>query len=298
MDDAGLEALRKAGRIARKVRERSLNIVRENASLLEVCSILENLILDEGAKPAFPCNICINDVAAHYTPIIGDTSIIPSRSLVKIDIGVSVDGYIADTAVTISLDPVLQPMVEAVNTALLEAVKIVKPGVQASMIGEVIQRTIMSRGFKPIKNLTGHEIARYNLHAGLSIPNVQTARSEKLQLYHVYAIEPFATTNDGGGEVVSSETVTIYRLNTERIKHEKLGEEERRLLELLHEKFDSLPYTPRWISNFGFFSKIHEKMVKTGRIYSYPVLVERKGKPVAQAEHTVIVTENGCEVIT
>ncbi len=298
MDDTGLEALREAGRIARKVREKSLNIVRENASLLEICSILENLILDEGAKPAFPCNICINDVAAHYTPIIGDTSIILPKSLVKIDIGVSVDGYIADTAVTVSLDPALQPMVEAVNTALLEAVKIIKPEVQASIIGGVIQRAIMSRGFKPIRNLTGHEIARYNLHAGLSIPNVQIARSEKLQLYHVYAIEPFATTSDGGGEVVSTETVTIYRLNTERIKHERLGEEERKLLELIYEKFDSLPYTPRWISNFSFFSKVHEKMVKTGRIYSYPVLVEKKGKPVAQAEHTVIVTENGCEVIT
>ncbi|MCL7402694.1 MAG: type II methionyl aminopeptidase [Thaumarchaeota archaeon] len=298
MDDAGLDALRRAGRIARKAREKSLSIVREGVSLIEVCSLLEGLILDEGAKPAFPCNICINDVAAHYTPMIGDTSIIPSRSLVKIDIGVCVDGYIADTAISISLDMSLQPMVEAVNSALLEAVKIVKPGIQASMIGGVIQRVITSRGFKPIRNLTGHEIARYNLHAGLSIPNIQTARSEKLQLNHVYAIEPFATTSDGGGEVVSSNTTTIYRLNVEKLKFEKLEEEEKKLLELIYGRFNGLPYTPRWIPDFEKFSKIHERIARMGKIYSYPVLVERKGKPVAQAEHTIIVTERGCEVIT
>lgn len=298
MDDVELEALREAGRIARKVREKSLNIIRGGESLFEISSILESSILEEGAKPAFPCNICVNDVAAHYTPVRGDTSIILPKSLVKIDIGVSVDGYIADTAVTISLDPVLQPMVEAVDTALLEAIKIIKPGVQASTVGGVIQRTIMGRGFKPIRNLTGHEIARYNLHAGLSIPNIHTVRSEKLQLNHVYAIEPFATTSDGGGEVISSDTVTIYRLNYEKVKNEKLGEEDKKLLELIYGEFDSLPYTPRWIPEFDKFSKIHDRMVKTGKIYSYPVLVEKRGKPVAQAEHTVIVTENGCEIIT
>jgi len=297
MDDAGLDALRRAGRIARKAREKALSIVREGVSLIEVCNLLEGLILDEGAKPAFPCNICINDVAAHYTPTIGDTSIIPPKSLVKIDIGVCVDGYIADTAITISLDTSLQPMVEAVNTALLEAVKIVKPGVQASTIGGLIQRVITSRGFKPIRNLTGHEIARYNLHAGLSIPNIQTARSGKLQLNHVYAIEPFATTSDGGGEVVSSNTTTIYRLNVEKLKLEKL-EEEKKLLELIYERFNSLPYTPRWIPDFERFSRVHERIARMGKIYSYPVLVERKGKPVAQAEHTITVTEKGCEVIT
>jgi methionyl aminopeptidase len=297
MDDAGLHALRRAGRIARKAREKALSIVREGVSLIEVCSLLEGLILDEGAKPAFPCNICINDVAAHYTPTIGDTSIIPPRSLVKVDIGVCVEGYIADTAITISFDLYLQPMVEAVNSALLEAVKIVKPGVQTSTIGGVIQRVITSRGFKPIRNLTGHEIARYSLHAGLSIPNIQTARSEKLQLNHVYAIEPFATTSDGGGEVVSSNTTTIYRLNVEKLKLEKL-EEERKLLEFIYDRFNSLPYTPRWIPDFEKFSKIHDRIVKMGKIYSYPVLVERKGKPVSQAEHTIIVTEKGCEVIT
>lgn len=298
MDVGGLDNLREAGRIARRVRERALNIVREGLSIVELCNTLEGLIMDEGAKPAFPCNICIDEVAAHYTPSIEETSIIPPRSLIKIDIGVSLDGYIADTAITISLNPLLETLVEAVNTALLEAIKVVKPGVLASTIGGVIQKTLVSKGFKPIKNLTGHEISRYNLHAGLSIPNVQTSQTDRLQLGRVYAIEPFATTSDGAGQVVSSPIMTIFRLDIERVKNRKLSDEEKKLVEMLYERFDGLPYTTRWIKEFEKFREIHMKMVKTGRIYSYPVLVEERGRPVAQAEHTIIVTEKGCEILT
>ncbi|MEN2975249.1 MAG: type II methionyl aminopeptidase [Candidatus Caldarchaeales archaeon] len=294
----GLDSLREAGRIARRVREKALDLVREGMSIIELCNIIEGLIIDEGAVPAFPCNICIDEVAAHYTPSLEDTSIITSGSLVKVDLGVSLDGYIADTAVTISLNSMLEPLVEAVNTALLESIKIIKPGVQASTIGGIIQKTIVGRGFKPIKNLTGHEISRYNLHAGLSIPNIQTSQSSKLQLGHVYAIEPFATTPDGAGEVISSSTVTIYRLNIERIMDKKLSEEEKMLAEILYKKFNRLPYTTRWIKEFEKFREVHIKMVKAGRVYSYPVLVEKRGRPVAQAEHTIIITEEGCEIIT
>lgn len=298
MDEEGLELLRRAGRIARRVREKALELVREGAKLIEICEALEGMILKEGAKPAFPCNICVNDVAAHYTPPPGDGSVIPPRALVKVDVGVSVDGYIADTAATVALDPSLEPMAEAARAALLEAVRMAAPGVPVSEIGAAVQRVVGLRGFRPIKNLTGHEIARYNLHAGLSIPNIPAPQAGKLQPGHIYAIEPFVTSADGAGEVVSARQTTIYRLDAARVLGMKLKAEERRLAQLISERFDSLPYTPRWIPGFKEVRKTHERMVKTGRIHGYPVLVERRGRPVAQAEHTILITEDGCEVIT
>jgi len=78
----------------------------------------------------------------------------------------------------------------------------------------------------------------------------------------------------------------------------RLAGEERELARILAERFDSLPYSPRWIPGYERYAKTHERMVRRGRIHGYPVLVERRGEPVAQAEHTVIVTEDGCEVIT
>jgi len=217
---------------------------------------------------------------------------------VKVDIGVSLDGYIADTAITVVLDPRLEPLAESARIALYEAIKAIKPGIPISKIGSIIHKTITGMGFKPIRNLTGHEIKRYNLHAGLSIPNVPTRSSERLREGHIYAIEPFATTMRGAGEVVSMRTATIFRIDPETVFRRKLGSEEIKLAKLLAEKFDSLPYTPRWIDDFDRFGKIHERMVRTGKIHGYPVLVERLGEPVAQFEHTIYVSSNGCEVLT
>lgn len=298
MEQESLELLRRAGRIARRVREEAYLLVREGVRVLEVCERLEEMILEAGAKPAFPCNISINEVAAHYSPLPDDNSIIPPQSLVKVDVGVSVEGWIADTAATVALDPALEPLAEAAQAALREALKMARPGAQVSSIGAAVQRLVERMGFKPIRNLTGHEIKRYNLHAGLSIPSVATPQPGKLEPGHIYAIEPFVTTRRGGGEVVSAKTMAIFRVDADRILKMRLSPEERRLAQLLAEKFDSLPYSPRWIPRYRELKPLHEKMVRLGRIQGYPILVERRREPVAQAEHTILITENGCEIIT
>ena len=293
-----VENLRRAGAISRKVKEEAYRIVREGASVLEVCERLEAIILEEDAKPAFPCNISINEVAAHYSPLPGDSTVIPPSSVVKVDIGVSVDGYIADTAISVAVDPMFEPMVEAAKAALREAIRLARPGVSVSGIGAAVQRVVEQMGFKPIRNLTGHEIARYSLHAGLSIPSVASHQSGRLEAWHIYAIEPFVTTPRGGGEVVPRRLTTIFRVDSGRILQMRLKKEEKMLAKLLAERFDSLPYSPRWIPSYEKIKRLHERMVKLGRIHRYPVLVEKKGEPVAQAEHTILVTEDGCEVIT
>ncbi len=293
-----VESLRKAGRIARKVKEEAYRLVRPGAPMLEVCEKLESMILDEGARPAFPCNISVDEVAAHFSPMPGDSRVIPPNSLVKVDVGVSVDGYIADTAVTVVLNPRLGVLAEAAEAALREVIRNIRHGVQIQELGYLAQRTIEGMGLKPIRNLTGHEIARYNLHAGLSIPSVAVAQPGRLQKGRIYAIEPFVTTRVGAGEVVSGRDTTIFRVDAGRVLSMRLAGEERELARILAERFDSLPYSPRWIPGYERYAKTHERMVRRGRIHGYPVLVERRGEPVAQAEHTVIVTEDGCEVIT
>ena len=293
-----LERFREAGSISRKVKEEAYRIVKEGAKILEICETLEDIIRREGAEPAFPCNVGVNEIAAHYTAVPRDVTIIPPNSIVKVDIGVSLDGYLADTAITVVLDPRFEPLAESVKMALHEAIKAIKPGISVSKVGSIIHKTITGMGFKPIRNLTGHEIKRYNLHAGLSIPNVPVRSSEKLREGHIYAIEPFATTMRGAGEVVSMKTMTIFRIDSEMIFRRKLKGEEFELAKWLVERFDSLPYTPRWMDNFDRFRKIHEKMVRTGKIHGYPVLVERFREPVAQFEHTIYVDSNGCEILT
>ncbi len=292
-----VDELLEAGRIARRVRNEVPSIVRPDMPILELAERIESMILDYGGRPAFPCNISINSVAAHYTPPPGDMSLLPRNSVVKIDVGVVVNGYIADTAITISDTHVGVSLRYAAEEALKAAVRTVRAGVRVSVIGNTIQSVVTRLGFKPIRNLTGHEITRYNLHAGASIPNVATQEGVKLQAGHVYAIEPFVTLPDAAGEVYDAGEPTIFKL--EGFQLGKLSGVEQEVAVELEKRFDSLPYTLRWLKNVDdTFMTVHSRLVKTGRVRGYPILAERSGRPVAQAEHTILVEEDGCEVIT
>lgn len=299
MEEPAKSFLIQAGRIAKKVKEEVPGLVREGTSILEVCDYVERRIVEEGGRPAFPCNVDINDVAAHYTAIPNDTTMIPSSALVKVDLGVELEGYIADTAITVSTSNFMQDMVEAAEACLKAAINIVRDGVRVREVGETVLNTARSLGFKPVKNLTGHEISRYNLHAGISVPNVPTMVGSKLKEGHVYAIEPFITLQDAAGEVIEGRDVTIFRADALTLRRAKLKGPYLELANELARRFKGLPYSPRWLSNLDKEAlALHENLYRSGKIYGYHVLLEKSGKPVAQAEHTILVTSNGCIVIT
>jgi len=291
-----MNALAAAGKIARKVRMEVPSVVGESVPLIEISEYVENRIREEGALPAFPCNICINDVAAHYSPLPMDKKVVPPNAVVKVDIGAHIDGYLADTAITVSLDPEKEPLKIAAEKALDSAVRHAGPNVAVSELGNIIYSTIKSYGLKPISNLTGHQISRYRVHGGLSIPNVPSRNEGKLEQGSVYAIEPFVTLPSAAGEVTSGQAATIYAVRG-GVHHRSPKTEQ--LLRRLDEWFHGLPYSPRWISSLGEETlNLHRKLWKQGKIYGYQVLVERSGTPVAQAEHTILVTERGCNIIT
>ena len=293
-----MESYLEAGRIASEVRKQARNLVREGVPMLSICEDVERLIREKGGLPAFPCNVCVNEIAAHYSSPPNDPSIVPSGSLVKVDIGVHVDGYIADTATTVCLNPEFEPMVQGVNEALEQAVKAVAPGVRTSNIGEVIEKTVEKYGFRPVWNLSGHQMTRFILHTGKSIPNVHSLSFEKIRDDEVFAIEPFLTLRSAKGAVTGREKEAyIHRFLKE--KHLRMAES-RKLLAAIRKDFRSLPFSKRWLSSSwpeeteeAFRELLEEKCV-TG----YPVLVEETGQLVAQAEHTVIVTKDGCVVTT
>lgn len=293
------EELFKAGEVAKAVKEEVYRLVRPGASVYELAERVERIIAEKGARPAFPCNVSIGHVAAHYTPSPGDSSTIPAGSVVKVDIGVEVDGYIADTAVTVADSPVGEALRNAAEEALKAALRVIRDGVKASEVGNVVYSVASRYGFKPIRNLTGHEVARYNLHAGVSIPNVPSMNSSRLLKGRTYAIEPFITLREGAGEVVESGEVTIFRYEHRPKALKGVSAKEAELLNLLAQRFKGLPHSTRWIADMGGeYLALHERLVKTGRIHGYPVLVERLGKPVAQAEHTIVVESDGVVVLT
>jgi methionyl aminopeptidase len=293
-----LEYYREAGQIASKVRNQVPNIVKPGKKILEVCEEIENMIFELGGKLAFPCNIGINEVTAHFTPLGSNSEIIPNDSIVKIDLGVHLNGYIADTAISISFNPVYESMIIAVEGALRDAIENIEPGIKVSDIGYIIEKNITRHGYKPIRNLTGHKIGRFSLHGGKAIPNIAGMNGTKIENGEVFAIEPFLTYVDASGIVKNNQEAYIFRFNKEKGAKSK---KTIKLLRHIRNEFLTLPFTTRWLENFYPEPEVQNyliELVSARCIIPYHVLIEESHKPVAQAEHTVIVNEDGCEVLT
>jgi methionyl aminopeptidase len=293
-----LEKLREAGKIAAEVRETMRKTVHEDMPILEVCEKTETLIHKLGGIPAFPCNVSINEIAAHYTSPPNDEKRIPKGSIVKVDVGAHVDGYVADTAVTVCFNPEYEAMVVAAEDALKTGVETLRPGIFTSKLGTAIQKTIESHGFKPVSNLTGHQMGRYLLHAGRSLPNVFHLSTTRLHEGEVYAVEPFVTLKEAAGQVGSGIEVTIFKLK----KHKSLRTPAaRQLLTFMETNFRTLPFAERWLLQSpmkGMYKEAFKEIRVSRCLTEYPIFVEASRKPVAQAEHTLLLTANGCEVMT
>jgi len=287
-----------AGKIAAEVREHMRRTVSEGMLIIDVCEKTESLIREKGGKPAFPCNVSINEIAAHYTSSPGDKRTIPPNSIVKIDIGVHVDGYIADTAVTVCFNSEHDILVRTAEEALETGIKMLRPGLPISRFGSVMQKTIRNKGCKPISNLTGHQLGRYLVHTSKSLPNVSHISMAKVIVGEIYAIEPFVTVAEAAGRIDHLRDAHIFRF----IRHKSLKNEyAKQLLDYIFKSFQTLPFTERWLQKIvppDRYKAAFTQLLSSKTLMSYPVFVEASGKPVAQAEHTVLVTKDGCQVLT
>lgn len=281
---------REAGRIAREILKKGSGMIETGSSIRDVVVEIEEMVHMTGAGLAFPLNLSLNEDAAHDTASLDDGRVFAKGDVVKLDLGVHIDGYIADTATTVDLgDNGL--LLEASQSALESAIHLVKPGVMVRDLGEAIQKEIETRGFRPVTNLTGHGLERYTIHTPPTIPNFLAPGGGKLESGMVFAIEPFATT--GSGRVSDKARVEIF--SQVGIKPVRLAPA-RKILNMVRER-RGMPFARRWIQvekqEFALAT-----LVSQGIVRAYPVLSDIPGSLVSQHEHTLIVTEDGSIVIT
>jgi len=239
-------------------------------------------------------NIGVNDIAAHYTPSRADDMRFKHGDVVKIDVGAHVEGYPADTTVTIELGTRNHSsLITCAEDALRICIEMAAPGTPVSAIGGAVARTIRSAGFKPIENLTGHSMERWNLHAGVSIPNIETRDKAALSEGMIVAIEPFSST--GAGKVAGRGRGQIFRVVRERRAPEEVDE----LFKKIRTRFGPFPFAGRWCEELDDNAQpLLTKMIRLGMIMSYPVLTDNAGGIVAQAEHSILLTKDSCTVLT
>jgi methionyl aminopeptidase len=295
MDQDALDSIIKAGAVTREARQLGAGMIAEGVSLLSVAEETEAYIRKKGAKPAFPVNISINQIAAHYTPASNDTSTFRRGDVVKLDVGAHVSGYMGDTAITIEVGTRnWTSLIEASSKALSMAIEMIGDGIPVSAIGGTIEAGIRSNGFVPIRSLAGHEIKRHNLHSGLSISNYDDGNPTRVRNDMLLAIEPFAT--NGAGETRNAKPGNIYILQRDR-EIKDAGAD--RLFGMIKEEFGSLAFCERWCTVLDPKAITHLRtLVRYGAIYAYPILTEVRGGMVSQTEHTILINGSRARVTT
>ncbi len=291
-----LEKWKKAGKLARNALHFGKELIEEGKPMLEVTEEIEKYVFDNGGELAFPTNLAVNNVGAHWTPSSKTVKKFQKADLVKLDVGVHIDGYIGDNALTVEIGTEnYRKLIDTSREALNAAIEVAGPGINVGMIGYAVQTTIENRGYKPIANLTGHGIKRYNLHSGISVPNVKENGGAVLKPGDIIAIEPFVT--DGAGRVGGKRNSNIYHVRQIRnIRDEKAA----KMIDEIQNRYKGLPFAERWLHRIQKNDATNSltKLMRSGIVSYYPILDELGKGMVAQSEHTVLITNSGCEVLT
>ncbi|OED29823.1 M24 family metallopeptidase [Methanosphaera sp. WGK6] len=324
-----LDKYREAGKIASKVRNEAAKKATAGMKVVDLVDWIESEIKSTGAGLSFPCNISINQIAAHYTAVPNDDTLLCNGDIVKIDLGAEVDGYISDTAVTVIIEgdnadpydedgkPLNMPgrlddgnpvvtddeleerynILDASATALENVISIVKDGVTLNDIGKEVETTMQDMGYNPITNLAGHSLEQYNLHAGLSIPNYPDGNTTQLKEGDHVAIEPFAT--NGAGIVSDLPQYAIYSYIKSKPQRQPLSNQ---LLKNIRNNYSQFNFAGRHLLNDKFderkLNRALRPLISSGCVYPFAVLKDKNDGMVAQTEHTIIVEKEGCEVTT
>jgi len=288
------EKILKAGKIAAEVRGWIRKKIKKGMLLVEIADMIEDKMAELGGKPAFPTCLSVDNMAAHYIPYHNDDSI--AKGILKVDMGVHIDGWIADTAFSLDLENLEEnkKIIKASEEALKNAINTIKVGIKVREIGKKVHETINSYGLNPIINLYGHSVEQWDLHAGISIPNVDN-RDDCLIKEGLYAIEPFAT--NGNGKVSNGKKSATYILQDDKNIRSSIARE---ILEYIAEEYRTLPFCSRWIvKKFGTRALFGLKQLEeNGNIHNYPVLVESANGKVSQTEHTILVEKDKITVTT
>ena len=284
-----MEDWEKAGEIAAEVREFGKKLIKPGKSHLDVTKKIESKILELGGGIAFPAQMSLNNIAAHYTALMNKDLEFKEGDLIKLDLGVHIDGAIGDTAISVDLGD-NKKLVKASESALRAALDIIKPGLEIREIGKAIHSEITALGFAPVKNLGGHGLDKYQIHTSPTIPNYDNGDSTKLVKGQIIAIEPFASS--GSGLVGEGNPSEIFQLmNPKNIRNQNA----RLILRYISDEYKTLPFAKRQL--LGNFNKLQiatglVALKREGILHEYGTLSERvKDSMVSQTEHTVIVGE-------
>ncbi len=278
----------KAGEISAKALAFGKQLIKPGAKIKDILDAVDNFIIEQGAMPAFPSQISVNNFAAHYCSDMDDETVLTENDVVKLDVGACYNGALGDNAITIDLSGQHEDLLAASREALSKSIELIKPGVTLSQVGRAVESTIEAKGLLPVRNLSGHSLSTYQLHAGLSVPNYDTGSKETIEKGMIVAIEPFAT--NGFGLVVEKGISNIFMQTVKRNVRHPFA---RMVLKEI-QRYKGLPFARRWLERKFRKELVNQALSilqREGILLAFPPLIEKNNGLVAQFEHTIIVLD-------
>ncbi|KAK3797864.1 hypothetical protein RRG08_052463 [Elysia crispata] len=307
------EDMRIAAEAHRQTRQYMKSIIKPGMTMFDICEELEStarkLIKENGldAGLAFPTGCSLNHCAAHYTPNAGDPTVLGYDDVCKIDFGTHINGHLVDCAFTLTFNPKYDQLLAAVKDATNTGIRAAGIDVRLCDVGEQIQEVMESYEVeldgktyqvKPIRNLNGHSVGQYRIHAGKTVPIVKGGEATRMEEGEVYAIETFGST--GKGHVHDDMETSHYMKNFE-VGHVPLRlAKSKQLLNVINQNFGTLAFCRRWLDRLGQTKYLMglKNLCDVGIIDPYPPLCDQKGCYTAQFEHTIILRPTCKEVVT
>jgi len=319
--------VRQAAEVHRQVRSYAQSFIKPGIKLTDMCQMLENknreLIQEDGLRRGigFPTGCSLNHVAAHYTPNPGDDTVLQYDDVMKVDFGCQIDGRIIDSAWTVSFNPRYDPLLKAVKEATEMGIATAGIDVRLCDVGEAIQEVMESYEVELdgktypvqcIRNLNGHSIGPYQIHAGKSVPIVKGGDETKMEEDEMYAIETFGTT--GRGYIVEDLECSHYMKNFHAPHVPLRLPRSKKLLAHINKTFGTLAFCRRWLERpDGGSATVNgsngagkqerymgalKNLCDVGIIQAYPPLVDVKGTYTAQYEHTIMLRPTCKEIVS
>ncbi|KAL0095412.1 peptidase M24, structural domain-containing protein [Phycomyces blakesleeanus] len=308
------DQLRRAAEVHRQVRAYAQKAIKPGMTMIEICELIENgtraLVEEDGLESGigFPTGCSLNHCAAHYTPNAGDKTVLSYDDVMKIDFGVHVKGRIIDSAFTMAFNPKFDPLIEAAKEATYAGIAAAGIDVRLCDIGAAVHEVYDSYeieldgknyDIKPIRNLNGHTIEPYRIHAGKSVPIVRGSSDEtKLEEGEQLAIETFCST--GRGYVVEDGECSHYARSTESPFVPLRLPKAKSLLANINKHFGTLPFCRRYLDRTGEEKYLMglRHLVDAGVVTAYPPLCDTKGSYTAQLEHTILLRPTCKEILS
>ncbi|XP_003383390.1 PREDICTED: proliferation-associated protein 2G4-like isoform X1 [Amphimedon queenslandica] len=320
-EDVVVTKYKMAGDMANRILKTVIDGCIEGAKVLDLCQLGDQMILEEAGKVfkkekemkkgiAFPTCISVNNCVCHFSPLKSDPLVtLVNGNLVKVELGVHVDGFIAavahttvvgcskDNKVTGRLADVLM----AGHIASEIAYRMVVPGGESLAVTDAINRVGADFKCSPVEGILSHRLKK-NLYdsektiiLNPSDSQKREYKSSEFELHEVYAIDVIISTGDGKSRQQDTRT-TVYKRTEDN--YNLRMKSSRAFFSEVCSKFDVMPFSLRSFEEEGKARMGVVECTNHNLLEPFHVLYEKEGEFVAQFKFTVLLMPNGPLKIT